>query len=370
MKRANRRREVGRELQNPFIFYDGSTLGSAQEWARRRREIHDLILPLEYGDIPPAAGPVSSEELYRHEAAKLDGASHRQYRLRSGPRGEAQFILEVFAPAVGGRLPVILDGDGCWRLLTDQIILEVVRRGYLLAQFNRVELAVDADPSSRRSGLYALFPDREFGALAAWAWGFHRCVDVLSAMPFVDARRIIVTGHSRGGKAALLAGATDGRIALTAPNGSGCGGAGSFLWLGEKCENLADILGAFPHWFSPRLREYLGSEHSLPFDQHYLKALVAPRALLATEALGDLWANPSGTWLTHEAAREVYRLLSVDEQIGIAYRDGGHDHTLEDWSALLDFADWRLRGIAPRRSFHRNPFPRTPRAFSWTAPGA
>lgn len=112
----------------------------------------------------------------------------------------------------------------------------------------------------------------------------------------------------------------------------------------------------FPHWFSPRLASYIGRENDLPFDQHFVKALVAPRALLSTEALGDLWANPSGTFETHLAARAVYRLPGCEDRIGIWYRAGGHAQGLDDWRALLDFADWQLLGKAPARRFDLNPF--------------
>ncbi|HET6487687.1 MAG TPA: acetylxylan esterase, partial [Spirochaetia bacterium] len=244
---------------------------------------------------------------------------------------------------------------GCWQVFTDEITRKVLDRGYILAHFNRTELATDVRSKARDGGLYPFFPKRDFGALAAWAWGFHRCVDALIAMPEVDARRVIATGHSRGGKTALLAGATDERIALTAPNDSGCGGAGSFLCQGPESETLADILRVFPYWFSSKLPAYLRKGRTLPFDQHLVKALVAPRALLATEALGDLWANPTGTHHTHEQAREVYRLLGAEDQIGLCYRPGGHEHALEDWNALLDFADWRLGGSERRRDFWQSP---------------
>jgi hypothetical protein len=126
----------------------------------------------------------------------------------------------------------------------------------------------------------------------------------------------------------------------------------------------------FPYWYSPRLSEFIDREQDLPFDQHSLKALVAPRALLSTEALGDLWANPSGTYQTYLAAREAYRFLGSEERIGIWYREGGHDHGIADWKAFLDFADLQFRGIAPDSRFDVNPFPDMPSAFSWSAPTA
>jgi len=185
----------------------------------------------------------------------------------------------------------------------------------------------------------------------------------------VDAAHIAITGHSRGGKAVLLAGATDERIALTCANNSGAGGAGCFRWQGPACETLADLLRSFPYWFGPDMQAFANREAELPFDQHFLKALIAPRGLLTTEALGDLWANPTGTWQTHLAAREVYRLLGAEERIGIWYRDGGHDHGLADWRAFLDYLEGQFFGHAPQHCYDRNPYPELQPAFSWKAPG-
>ena len=174
-----------------------------------------------------------------------------------------------------------------------------------------------------------------------------------------------MVGHSRGGKAALLAGATDERITLTGANGSGAGGAGCFRFQGPGSEALADVVGAFPHWFSPRLKQFAGREDELPIDQHFLKALIAPRALLTTEAMQDHWANPFGAWLSHLAAREVYKFLGVEDRIAIAYRDGGHDHSMADWRTLLDFYDTVFRGKARADILQANPFPDSPVHFNW-----
>jgi hypothetical protein len=359
------------ELPNPFVMKEGTPLRAAAEWPRRRQEMMDLVLRIEYGGLPPVPSSTEGEELHTHNVERFMNARHSQYRIRTGPGadGRISFVLDLLIPPGDPPFPIIINGDGCWRTLTDEIIRAVLGRGFILAQFNRVEMAPDIYSTRRDSGLYLLYPDEPFGALAAWAWGFHRCVDFLFTQDFVDQARIAVTGHSRGGKAALLAGATDERIALTAPNGSGCGGAGCFRFLGQGAESLADILGPVPYWFDAGLKEFIGREAELPFDQHFLKALVAPRALLSTEAFGDLWANPTGTWQTHAAAAEVYRFLGAGERIGIHYRQGDHEHTLDDWIALLDFADWQLRVRARRQDFAANPFADLPRAFLWQAPG-
>jgi hypothetical protein len=360
---------ASKELPNLFLFENGEQVRNPQDWLRRRHELTDLILEIEYGRLPPAPVSIVGEELHTQKVVRLRNAFYSQYRLTTeGGHHPFQFRLDVLVPPGEGPFPVVLTGDGCWRYVTDHMTLDVLRRGNILGEFSRVEIVPDNSRGDRKSGLYCVYPEGDYGALSAWAWGYHRCVDFLLTLDCVDAARIAVVAHSRGGKAALLAGATDERIALTAPNNSGCGGAGCFRWLGPDAETLADILGAFPYWFSPRLEEFVGKEEVLPFDQHSLKALVAPRALLSTEALGDPWANPGGAWQTYLAAREVYRFLGAEERIGIWYRKGDHGHSQADWAAFLDFVDWQFRGNPPPHRFDLNPFSGLPRAFSWSAP--
>jgi dienelactone hydrolase len=355
-------------LPDPFQFKDGSRVCDTADWTRRRKEILDAIVGIEYGGLPPLPAETHWEELHTTTAKRLGGARFMSCRVMTGPDRPFAFLLYLLIPPGTGPFPVVLNGDACWRYATDAIAGEVLGRGAILAQFNRVEIVPDVKGSGRVSGLYRVYPEAGFGALAAWAWGYHRCVDALVTMSFVDASRIAVVGHSRGGKTSLLAGATDERIALTCANDSGAGGAGCYRWQGPKSETLADLIRSFPYWFSPQLKAFVNRETDLPFDQHDLKALVAPRPLLTTEALGDLWANPDGTWQTHLAAREVYRFLGAGERLGIWFREGGHEHGEADWRAFLDFMDWQLCGKNPACRFDSNPHPGLPSAFSWTAP--
>ncbi len=356
------------ELPSPFLFEDGRHVRTPEDWQARRAEIRGRIIEMEYGGLPPTPASTDAEELHTSTVSRMGDARFITYRVITGPDRPFSFLLTLLVPAGNGPFPVVLTGDACWRYVTDDIAAEVVRRGNILAQFNRVEIVPDMYRSDRTSGLYRVYPEGTYGALAAWAWGYHRCVDVLTRMSLVDASRIAVVGHSRGGKTVLLAGATDERIALTAPNNSGAGGAGCYRWQGPGSEKLADLMRQFSYWFNPRMKDFAGRETELPFDQHFMKALVAPRALLSTEAFGDTWANPTGTWQTHLAAREVYRFLGAGERIGIHYREGTHCHSPADWTTLLDFMDWQLRGGPRAAGFDPDPFPGLPPAFTWTAP--
>lgn len=354
------------ELPNPFVFKDNTNVKNATDWQQRRKEILDCIIDIEFGGLPPAPTETSYELL--NTTGDLEKGHFDTFRVIAKTEPEFTFIMQVLVPPDNGPFPVVINGDRCWKYASAEVEKEVRERGYILATFNRVEIVPDVKEAGRDTSLYKIFPEAKFGALAAWAWGYHRCVDVLSQLDFVDPGKIAITGHSRGGKTVLLAGATDERIALTNPNDSGSGGAGCYRFQGPDSERLADTNKNFPFWFGPKISKYVDKENELPFDQHFMKALVAPRALLTTEALGDLWANPLGTWLTFAAAKEVYKFLGAEDKIATWYREGEHKHSLPDWQAFLDFMGWKLEGKKTETTFNVCPFEDMPEAFSWKAP--
>jgi hypothetical protein len=352
-----------KELPDPFLMNNGKRVSNAAEWLKRREELKAMILYYEYGHPAPAA-PVSGEVL---ATKKLEsGATEKEIRITTGPNGKVAYKLILTIPDGKGKRPVIVKGDLCWGRVAPAMVVAAVRRGYVVAEFDRTEIA--PDNADRTKGAHPLYPDYDWSTTAAWAWGFHRTVDYLLAQPLIDKTRIAITGHSRGGKAALLAGALDERIALTAPNGSGCGGAGCYRVQGPKSEDIGAILKRFGYWFHPRFNDFVEHVNQIPFDQHSVRALVAPRALLSTEALGDLWANPSGTQASYLAGLEVFKFLKAADKTGIHFREGKHEQNSEDWQALLDFADKQFYKKSITARFDRLAFPDMPRGFSWTAP--
>src|SRR5687768_3889410 len=237
-----------KELPDPFAFADGTRVKSKEDWERRRAELESMVLYYEYGRMPPAPGNTAAVELGSSNYRGMKNATHKVFKVTCGPEKKVSFTLDLLMPHGKGPFPVIVRGDLGWGKLDDAIAAEVLKRGYVLAEFNRTELAPD-NRQYKETGVYPAYPEAECGGVAAWAWGFHRCVDVLLGLDYIAKDKIAVTGHSRGGKAALLAGATDPRIALTAPNNSGCGGAGSFKLQAAKSEDAAAITKSFPFWF-------------------------------------------------------------------------------------------------------------------------
>ncbi|GAA4452916.1 acetylxylan esterase [Nibrella saemangeumensis] len=235
----------------------------------------------------------------------------------------------------------------------------ILARGYALATVYYGDVEPD-HPEGWKTGIRSVLsspagPD-SWGAIGAWAWGMSRMLDYLETDPSVNAKKTVLLGHSRIGKAALWAGALDLRFAAVIANESGEGGAAvARRWYGETIEHLN---AQFPHWFCPQYRTYDNNPNALPVDQHQLLALIAPRPLYVASAVEDQWADPIGQFLGAKATEPVYQLYGrpglevsdhpaanqpVGKTIRYHMRTGVHDVTNYDWEQYLKFADEQVK---------------------------
>ncbi len=190
------------------------------------------------------------------------------------------------------------------------------------------------------------------GKIAMWAWAAQRVMDYAQTLDNLDMSKSIVCGHSRLGKTALLAGATDERFQYVYSNDSGCTGAA--ITRDKQGETVADICNKFPYWFCENYKKYIDKEHEMPFDQHYLIASIAPRYVCIGSAVEDTWADPVSEMLGCVAASPAYeklyakgfvsenRLPEVGDMffegnIGYHMRGGAHYFSREDWLKLIEF---------------------------------
>ena len=165
-----------------------------------------------------------------------------------------------------------------------------------------------------------------------------------------------VVGHSRGGKTSLWAAASDPRFAMACVNDSGCAGAKLNHVALEGSESLTVINNAFPHWFCLNYRQYNGKEMVMPFDQHWLVALVAPRQVCIASATRDNWAGQPGEFLSGLYASPAWELYGRQGLVApkgfpppntplqgghVSYhlRSGEHVLNLYDWTCYMDAAD-------------------------------
>jgi hypothetical protein len=381
--------------QSPPANYDESkvppyTLPSAlgevtkaADWPARRAEILAMFEREMFGRSGPRPKGVKFELLETSGEALGGKAIRKQVRIDPGIE-----VLVYYPKQVSGPAPVFvgLNYTGNHGVTPDPGVREstawmrqkenprggqasrwsierALERGYAVATAYYGDIDPDFDDGFQ-NGIHPLFyrpgqtkpaPD-EWGSIGAWAWGLSRILDYLENDPNADAKRVIVHGHSRLGKAALWAGALDERFAMAISNNSGAGGAAlSKRIYGETVKDLND---RFPHWFAQTFRKYNANEQALPFDQHMLIALIAPRPVYIASAQEDQWADPKGEFLSAVHADPVYRLLTGDGlpskempeihrplmgRIGYHIRAGKHDVTDYDWQQWLDFADKHLK---------------------------
>ncbi|KAK3325087.1 hypothetical protein B0H66DRAFT_615537 [Apodospora peruviana] len=301
-------------LNDPFTFAGGSKVTTKAQWACRQEEISQLFQKYELGTLPPK--PTVS--------ASLSGNS---LSITASTGGKSvSFSVTINKPSGSGPFPAII-AYGAASIPIPAGVATIV--------FNNDDIATQQDGSSRGKGkFYTLYGSgHSAGALTAWAWGVSRIIDALEltkATSGIDPARIGVTGCSRNGKGAFVAGALEPRIALTLPQESGAGGAGCWRlenWQnanGYKVQDAQEIVGENV-WFSPNFNSYVNNVNQLPFDHHMLAALVSPRPLYIMENPDFEWLGKISTYGCMGAARKQYQALGQLDKFGFS-QVGGHNH--------------------------------------------
>ncbi len=235
---------------------------------------------------------------------------------------------------------------------------EIIDSGFAVLSFCYKE--VTSDDGNFKNGVspYLLGADEQVrgndcGKIAMWAWAASRVLDYAETLPELDLNRAMVVGHSRLGKTALLTGALDTRFALAVSNDSGCSGAA--ITRGKQGERVEDICKNFDYWFCKNYQKYCGKEETMPFDQHFLLASIAPRKVYVASAAEDLWADPDFEFLACVMAGKYYehyglRGFIYDDRFpaegealhkgNVAYHKRGGTHYLsrEDWRLFMEYA--------------------------------
>jgi hypothetical protein len=387
------------EIPDPLTSFSGRKIKNTRRWERvRRPELLDFFTNNIYGKVPGKL-EISKWEVVEESDHALNGKARRkQVDIVFNKNGKTLvFNVLMYLPKNAEKVPLFLGYNfygnhtvcndvnirisDAWARDNESIgisnnqlteksrgvrkdnwqVEKMIDAGYGLATIYYGE--VDPDKDDFTDGIHPFFyvdnqqrpAAGEWGSIAAWAWGLSRTMDYLEQDEDVDAKKVIVFGHSRLGKTSLWAGATDERFAGVISNNSGCGGAA--LSKRQFGETVARINNSFPHWFARNFKSYNLNERALPADQHELLALVAPRPVYVASAEEDLWADPRGEFLSAYYATPVYELyekkgIPSDEMpginqpvlntVGYHIRPGGHGVTAYDWEQFIEWANKQL----------------------------
>lgn len=360
-----------RNLPGLLTFADGSSVENRADMERRKEQIRE-ILCREFGGYSPGF-PVKTEgKVCIREENAYGGKAVREKIVLTfqTPFNAFSFAFELFVPkkiiAETDRMYTKADGNevpvfvylGFTNTPADGPGEEIIDNGFALAHIGYQEIAPDKNDGFM-NGLGTFCSRNPFdgwGKLGMWAYGASRVADYLCGRPDIDSRRMAVMGHSRLGKAALWCGALDKRFSLTVSNDSGGGGAA--LFRGKTGEHVSDLSKeGSAHWFCGNFLSYADREEELPFDQHFLLAMTAPRHLYVASASQDEWADPRSEFLACAAASDAFACYGIPglvpeagaEQdgvpliplhrghIGYHMRRGTHHLGREDWKYIMEY---------------------------------
>jgi len=326
---------------------------------KSNEEMLDLLLREEYGYLPEKPSQICfKEEDVRFPEISSDKVISKKVEITSRICGE-DFTFPIYAniPDKEGKHPffVCINFRDC---IPDIYIPveEIIEQGFAVLSFCYKDVTDDNDDFN--DGLAGVLYKNgkrgksDAGKISMWAWAAQRVMDYAQTLDCLDLDNAIVCGHSRLGKTALLAAATDERFKFAYSNESGCCGAA--ITREKEGENVKEICYRFPYWFCENFLDYVDKEGEMPFDQHYLTALIVPRYVYIASAKEDLWADPVSEMLNCVAISRLYeehgktgficpdRLPEVDDMfhdgcVGYHLRAGQHRFLPEDWNKAMKF---------------------------------
>lgn len=302
-------------LPDPFTFADGSRVKSQTDWSCRQTETKELIQRNELGTLPGKPNKMS---------ATLSSGT-LNITVTEGAN-TISFTPTITLPANGtGPFPALIAFDG---------LSIPVPEGVAIITFVNDDLAQQIDTTSRGQGkFYDLFPNATTSSMLAWAWGVSRIIDALETMPSskINTQRIGVTGCSRDGKGALVAGAFEERLVLTIPQESGSGGtdcwrlSDELLSTGLYTQTASEIVQENV-WFATAFDAFANtSVNSLPFDHHNLAGLIAPRGLFVIDNIGYDWLGAWSSFGCMASAQKIWEALGASESMGYS-QAANHSH--------------------------------------------
>jgi len=321
-------------LPDPFRSFDGRVDLSFGNWANRRAEV---LASLEQYEIGPKPDPADVAV-----TASVSGDTVIVVVTRKSNQRSLTLRSRVQLPEGSGPFPAVIGMNSPSGSIPPDVFTSrnIARIAFLHNQLTA--MSMQGSPDHGQDPYFLLYPEYSAGTASSnvgqysvWSWGVSRLIDGLQllarqgALP-IDTRRLAVTGCSYAGKMALYAGALDERIALTIAVESGGGGMPAWRSsqaLRDPRGDVEKIDNTSGQWFIQGMKAQFADDlvYRLPHDHHQLLAMVAPRALLATNNLDFVWLSNPSAYISARAAQETYTQLGAGDRFGFIV-DGGHGH--------------------------------------------
>ncbi|GIE94114.1 glucuronyl esterase domain-containing protein [Paractinoplanes rishiriensis] len=312
-------------LPDPFTRINGTRIATTSDWRCRRQEIKRLAEKFVYG--PKPARPSSVTGTVTSSGITVNVSDNGR---------SSSFSATVSLPSGTGPFPavVVYGGFGA-----DTATIRAA--GAAVISYDPYVVGREGTGRANKQGaFYSIYGNTSTtGLLQAWGWGVSRIIDVIeqSGGTVLKADATGVTGCSRFGKGAFVAGVFDQRIALTMPIESGSAGTPIFRGIpGEGAQSLSSAYGEQP-WLGDAFGSFTSSPGRLPVDTHEMVAMIAPRGLFVMDNPHIANLGPRSASVAALGGAEVYRALGAGGNITYwsDVTDGTHCANRSEWRTPL-----------------------------------
>ncbi len=314
------------KMPDPFTFkfMNLPRVTTKAQWECRRAEILAMAQEYLYGHLPPkpesVTGTVSGGKI---TVNMKQGSKTSSFSVTASGSGDILVIdFSSGAPSPSGARKASL---------TPSTILDIMK---------------------------SLYGSTDAGTCIAAAWGVGRIIDVLELNPDggIDATKVVTTGCSFAGKFALAAGVFEPRVGLCVPVESGAVGTSSWRvsksYGGDNSNaNCQDIQHLEQNWLGTVAGPFRNGQvniNKLPFDQHEVMALRAPRPMIAFNNYKEWkWLCAKGNVAAAQGCHWIYKALGASDNFGFAESEFDHGHCQfpnEHKSEVQAFYDKFLNG--------------------------
>ncbi len=321
------------KYKSPLRFYDGRPVKTPDDWQKRREE----ILQKWHQAMGPWPRILKKPKIQYLKKETRDGITQHHVRIEVAP-GKFTDDAYLLVPEGKGPFPAVVvvyydakTGIGQGTKLRD-FAWQLAKRGF-------VTLSVGSPPAS-------YYPNKENAQLQPLSYHAYvaaNCYHILAGLPFVDALRVGILGHSYGGKWALFAACLYDRFACAAWSDPGIvfdeTRSNVNYWepwyLGHQKGKMRQR--GIPSAKNPRTGPYkdlIEQGH----DLHELHALMAPRPFLVSGGSED----PPQRWQALNHTIAVNKFLGYDNRVAMTNR-AGHSPTVESNEQIYLFFEHFLK---------------------------
>mgnify|MGYP000968360594 CR=1 FL=1 len=326
--------------RSPFLFYNGDTVKTKQDWQKRRMEIHHHWMSM-MGEWPPI---IKNQQIEIIQTIQRE--DFRQYLVRFYWTPNEQTEGYLLIPNKKGKKPAIIvvyyepeTAIGMGEKPNRDFAYQLTKRGFVTLSLGTTETT----KNKTYSIYYPSIENATIQPLSALAYATANAWEMLAKVDEIDSTRIGIMGHSYGGKWAMFASCLYNKFSCAVWSDPGI--------VFDDTNPLVNYwepwyLGYYPPPWTNTWRKKGSIENAKGlypklvrngYDLHELHALMAPRPFLVSGGLADSIER----WIPLNHTMAVNKLLGYQNKVAMTNRPE-HDPNPESNEIIYLFFEWFL----------------------------